>query len=82
MFQIGLVLILKALFTSGLGNKTKDFYNFKIKGMALKGLRKISSKTILICQWPCAGQIIEHRQLYFSPIKDFKNNPISHPDNN
>lgn len=66
MFQIGLVLILKALFTSELGDKTKGFYNFKIKGMALKGFKKISSKAILICQWPCAGQIIEHRWLYFS----------------
>lgn len=66
MFQIGLILTLKALFTSELGDKTKGFYNFKIKGMALKGFRKISSMERFICQWPCAGQSIEHRQLYFS----------------
>lgn len=65
MFQIGLVLALKALFTSELEDKTKRFYNFKIKGMAFKGFRKISSKATLNT-WPCAGQIIEHRWLYLS----------------
>lgn len=73
MFQIVLVLTLKALFTSELGDKTKRFYNFKIKGMTLKGFRKISLKAILICQWPCVGQIIEHNYGCISqPIKIFK----------
>lgn len=66
MFHIGLVLTLKALFTSELGDKTKGVYNFKIRGMAFKVFRKIPFKAILICQWPCAGQITQHGWLYFS----------------
>lgn len=41
MFQIGLVLALKALFTFEMGNKTKGFYDFKIKMNGFKRLQDI-----------------------------------------
>lgn len=65
MFPIGLVLALKVLFTSEMVDKTKGFYDFKVKWMALRGFRIISFKTIPIHQWPSDGQIIEYRQSYF-----------------
>lgn len=69
MFQIGLVLALKSLFTSEMGDKTKGFYDFKIKWMALKGFRMISSKTILVSMAQWWTNYWEQTVIFLIPLK-------------